>query len=119
MHKLSHNIRHLRKLRGLTQEQFADELNITRSRVGSYEEGRSEPSVELLIKIADYFRVPIDILVKNDLRKAKENAFIELGNQRVAIELNSVAPVRVGETRKFTVQGEELHFFDPQSEAAL
>ena len=43
----------------------------------------------------------------------------ELGNQRVAIELNSVAPVRVGETRKFTVQGEELHFFDPQSEAAL
>jgi multiple sugar transport system ATP-binding protein len=43
----------------------------------------------------------------------------ELGGARVAIEVNSVAPVRAGETRTFTVQGDEVHLFDPQSEAAL
>lgn len=43
----------------------------------------------------------------------------EMGGQRVAIEVNSVAPVRAGETRSFTVQGEEVHLFDPQTEAAL
>ncbi|WP_370401325.1 ABC transporter ATP-binding protein [Sulfitobacter sp. JB4-11] len=43
----------------------------------------------------------------------------EMGGQRVAIEVNSVAPVAAGETRSFTVQGDEVHLFDPQSEAAL
>jgi multiple sugar transport system ATP-binding protein len=43
----------------------------------------------------------------------------ELGGQRIAIEVNSVAPIRVGETREFTVQGDEVHLFDPQSEVAL
>lgn len=42
-----------------------------------------------------------------------------LGGQQVAIEINSVAPIRVGETREFTVQGAEVHLFDPTTEAAL
>ena len=42
-----------------------------------------------------------------------------LGGQQVAIEINSVAPIRVGETREFTVQGDEVHLFDPTTEAAL
>ncbi|WP_224825978.1 ABC transporter ATP-binding protein [Cognatishimia sp. MH4019] len=43
----------------------------------------------------------------------------ELGGQQVAIEVNTVAPIRAGESREFTVQGDEVHLFDPQSEAAL
>ena len=43
----------------------------------------------------------------------------ELGGQRVAIEVNTVVPVRMGDTRKFVVQGDEVHLFDPQSEAAI
>ncbi|MFT6121427.1 MAG: multiple sugar transport system ATP-binding protein, partial [Yoonia sp.] len=38
---------------------------------------------------------------------------------KIAIEVNSVAPVRVGETREFSVQGDEVHLFDPKTEAAL
>lgn len=41
------------------------------------------PSLDLLIKISDYFRVPVDILIRKDLTKAKDFSFIELGNQRV------------------------------------
>ncbi len=43
----------------------------------------------------------------------------KLGDQQVAIEVNSVAPIRVGEEREFTVQGDEVHLFDPKTEVAL
>lgn len=77
------NIRHLRASKGYSQEQFAEELSWTRSIVGSYEEGRSEPSIDRLIVLSNYFDIPIDILVKNDLRLAKDTSFIEVGNKRV------------------------------------
>ena len=83
MRKIQANIRHLRSLKGFSQEQFAEELGWTRSVVGSYEEGRSEPSIDRLIDLSDYFNIPIDILVKNDLRLAKDTSFIEIGNKRV------------------------------------
>ncbi|CAL2092607.1 LexA family transcriptional regulator [Tenacibaculum sp. 190524A05c] len=83
MKNIAKNIRHLRRLKKLTQEQFAEDLLITRSRVSSYEEGRSEPPIETLINFSSYFNLPIDILVKNDLTYATDTSFIEIGNQRV------------------------------------
>ncbi|RPD99883.1 LexA family transcriptional regulator [Aureibaculum marinum] len=77
------NIRHLRKLKGFSQEHFAEELKWTRSMVGSYEEGRSEPPIDKLIELSAYFEIPIDILIKNNLSLAKETSFIEVGNKRV------------------------------------
>ena len=83
MNYIAKNIRHLRRLKKLSQEGLAEELNITRSRIGSYEESRSAPTIELLLKLSDYFKVPVDILLRKDLTKAKDFSFIELNNQRV------------------------------------
>lgn len=83
MKNINKNIRHLRRLRKLTQEQFAEDLGITRSRVSSYEEGRSEPPIDALIQFSNYFSLPIDVLIKNDLTYATDTSFIEIGNQRV------------------------------------
>ncbi|WP_179352944.1 XRE family transcriptional regulator [Winogradskyella vidalii] len=83
MKPIQANIKHLRALKKLSQERFADELNWTRSVVGSYEEGRSEPPIDRLVDLSNFFDIPIDILVKNDLRKAKDTSFIEVGNKRV------------------------------------
>jgi len=77
------NIKHLRLHKKFSQEHFADELKWTRSMVGSYEEGRSEPPIDRLIDLSNYFNIPIDILVKNDLRLAKDTSFIEIGSKRV------------------------------------
>lgn len=77
------NIKHLRNLKNLSQEHFAEELGWTRSIVGSYEEGRSEPSIDRLIGLSNFFNLPIDIFIKNDLRLAKDTSFIEVGNKRV------------------------------------
>lgn len=83
MNIVAKNIRHLRKLKGLTQETLAENLKVSRSRVGSYEEGRSAPTIEFLIQLSDFFRLPIDILLRNDLTKSNDASFIEIGKQRV------------------------------------
>ncbi|PKH52814.1 XRE family transcriptional regulator [Tenacibaculum sp. Bg11-29] len=83
MENLSKNIKHLRTLKKLTQEALAEELSVTRSRISSYEENRSSPTIEFLIDFSKYFKLPIDIIVKNDLTKAKDVSFIEVGNKRV------------------------------------
>ncbi len=83
MKNLSKNIKHLRTLKKLTQESLAEELSVTRSRISSYEENRSSPTIEFLIDFSEYFKLPIDIIVKNDLTKAKDVSFIEVGNKRV------------------------------------
>jgi transcriptional regulator with XRE-family HTH domain len=80
---ISKNIRHLRSLKGITQEVLADDLSVTRSRISSYEEGRSAPTIDTLIQLSNYFKLPIDILLRNDLTKATDSSFIDIGNQRV------------------------------------
>jgi transcriptional regulator with XRE-family HTH domain len=83
MKMISKNIRHLRSLKGITQEVLAEDLKVTRSRISSYEEGRSAPTIDILIQLSDYFKLPIDILLRNDLTKATDSSFIDIGNQRV------------------------------------
>ncbi|MCB0400663.1 MAG: helix-turn-helix transcriptional regulator, partial [Flavobacteriales bacterium] len=98
MGKIAQNIKHLRTLRGLTQEQFSAELDITKSRVGSYEEGRSEPPISTLIQLSDFFKIPIDALVKNDLSLSDTDTFIDIGNQRVLF------PIRVDENNNDVIE---------------
>jgi len=83
MDMIATNIRFLRQLKEFTQDQLSIALGVSRSRIGSYEEGRSEPSISFLIELSNYFKLPIDILVKNNLTLAKDTSFIEIGNQRV------------------------------------
>lgn len=83
MSKFATNLAHLRKLKNLSQEAMSIELDIKKSRLGAYEESRSEPPIDLLVKISDYFRLPIDILIKKDLSKSDSLPTIEVGNQRI------------------------------------
>ena len=83
MSKISFNIRHLRDLKNLSQERLADELGITRARLGAYEEGRNEPPIEILIKLSEYFHVAVDALIKSDLRKTDPESLMKIGNNRL------------------------------------
>nr|WP_262921643.1 LexA family transcriptional regulator [Pontibacter ruber] len=61
------NIRHLRKNAGYTQAQLAEKLEIKRSLVGAYEEGRAEPKLSTLVNIAKLFNISLDELITADL----------------------------------------------------
>jgi transcriptional regulator with XRE-family HTH domain len=66
---ISSNIKFLRKKRGLTQQQFADQINIKRSLVGAYEEERAEPKYDLLKVIAAFFEISIDDFIKEEINE--------------------------------------------------
>lgn len=55
--------RKIREQSGLTQQQLADKLGISRSAVGMYEKGEREPNFETLELIADTFNVDMNYLL--------------------------------------------------------
>ena len=56
-------LKKLREQEGKTQAEIAKNVNITQRAYAFYEKGDREPSIDTLIKLADYFKVPIDVLV--------------------------------------------------------
>ena len=82
MSTVSENIKFLRRDKGLTQQEFADRIDIKRSLVGAYEEGRADPRISNLIKMSEVFGVSIDDLVETSLSKMSAdeyNTFIKEG----------------------------------------
>ena len=75
---IANNIKYLRRLNGLTQEQFARKIGIKRSLLGAYEEGRAKPNLENLSNIAKIFGTTVDNLIKNDIRMLREKQGIPL-----------------------------------------
>lgn len=63
MSSFSMVLKQLRELEGLTQEELAKKLSISRSRLASYEQSQREPDLELLEIIADFFNVDLDFLL--------------------------------------------------------
>jgi transcriptional regulator with XRE-family HTH domain len=61
------NLKYLRKLRGWTQEEFANKLNIKRSLIGAYEEERADPRIDILEIVGDMFKLSLDELLLKDL----------------------------------------------------
>jgi transcriptional regulator with XRE-family HTH domain len=62
MAELKDRLREIRKKYKLTQKDMGNLLNISESAYGYYEQGRNEPSLEALRKIADRFEVSVSYL---------------------------------------------------------
>ena len=56
----------LRQKQGLTQQELADKLGITRASLSHYEKGRREMNYDLLIHTADFFNVTVDCLLERE-----------------------------------------------------
>ena len=67
------NFKYLRKLRGWTQEEFAQKLRIKRSLVGAYEEERAEPRIDVIESLCDIFKLTMDDILRKDLSDTKTN----------------------------------------------
>lgn len=63
---LSEKIRELRRKNGLSQEELADKLNVSRQAVSKWETGAAVPTTETLVELADYFGVSLDYLLRDD-----------------------------------------------------
>ena len=77
------NLKYLRKLRGWTQEEFANKLRIKRSLIGAYEEERADPRLDVLEIVADMFKLSLDELLLKDLSNSSGNYLAKRRQQKM------------------------------------
>ena len=70
--KLSKQIIRIRKLNNLTQEELANDLNVTRQAVSKWERDISLPDLETIKLISNKYNVSIDTLMNNDVIDEEE-----------------------------------------------
>lgn len=68
---LGNNIKKIRKEAKLSQEDFAEMFCVSRQTISNWENSKSYPDLETLIKISDSFEISLDILLKEDINMVK------------------------------------------------
>ncbi len=81
---IADRIQHLRKVKGISQEELADKIGVSRQSVSKWESEQTSPDIEKVILMSDYFEVTTDYLLKGieptpaetNQPKAKPNAMV-------------------------------------------
>jgi DNA-binding XRE family transcriptional regulator len=76
------NLKKIRSVHNLSQQIFADIFDLKRGTLGAYEEGRSNPKLETVIKIANHFSIGIEELLTGELTVNRLVKF----NERITTE---------------------------------
>ena len=81
--EVGENIRDIRKLRGLNQDQLAEMACLNRVTIAKYESGKVEPGAKALGRIADALEVTVDVLLGREQQEippppALDDALVDL-----------------------------------------
>lgn len=82
---LGERIRELRKKHGLSQEQLADKLNVSRQAVQKWESGVNEPNIETIKCIASYFQVDYGYLLNGKTPDSPLKDVKEINNEHIVV----------------------------------
>lgn len=64
---LAQNLKYLRQKNKISQHELADAMSLPRTTLGDYERGKTEPNIAMLIRLADYFNLRLDDLLRKNL----------------------------------------------------
>lgn len=107
MNTLSTNLKALRAKKGYKQAEIADFVGVTVSTWSNYEVGKSEPNLEVLVKISKFFGISVDeLLAEGNLNEVHEPPIIyEKGNLTGNPRGNQIEKSTISEkfTNKFKV----------------
>ena len=107
------NLKYLRKLRGWTQEEFANKLGIKRSLIGAYEEERADPRLDVLEILADMFKLSLDELLLKDLSNNANNYLAKRRQQKMmTVERNVIHFVPVKAAAGYLASYADTEFID-------
>ena len=90
---LSENIRSLRKQRKMTQEKLAEALGVTVGAVYKWESGQSQPELNLLVEMADFFDISVDALLGYRIRDNR----MESARERINAYCQTYDPAAISE----------------------
>lgn len=71
--KIGRFLKELRKEKGLTQEQFAEKLNVSSRTVSRWETGSNMPDISLLVEIAEFYDTNIPEIINGERKSEKMN----------------------------------------------
>lgn len=83
---------------GVTQKQVADAIGVTEPAMNHYINGRREPNIEMLCKLADFFHVSVDYLVGRDVPKERpmpDTTFLNANGQSIALDPSKPLQINV------------------------
>ncbi|MFN3851845.1 MAG: helix-turn-helix domain-containing protein [Spirosomataceae bacterium] len=69
----SENLHNLRKYKKISLEELAEAINVSKSAISDYENGKFSPALSVCRKIADFFDVTIDDLEYSEILEKKDN----------------------------------------------
>lgn len=111
---LNEKISIIRKMNNLTQEGFAEELGVSRQAVSKWESGNAIPDVQLLLRIADFYNLTLDQLVRDDfdlpMAAGQESALEEQAEKEFAIEayLGKICDVSMNSFRYSVIRNVQI-----------
>ena len=85
MSVIGSNIKQLRQFQNHSQEALALAIGSTRTKIAAYEEERSEPNIETLVALSNYFHISLDVLLKADLKNTKAESVAKVGDNRLLL----------------------------------
>lgn len=81
---LNERIRELREATGLTQVELARKLSVTKQSVSNWENNNIQPSVEMVMALADFFGVSVDYLLgRSDKRQLSAEGLTDTQIQHI------------------------------------
>ena len=93
MYSIGDKIAYLRKKMGLKQEELAEELDISRQSLLNYETEKRQIPIDILSKIASFFKIPIEAFFLDDYDEFKE---IKQNNNTIKIPIISKVSAGLG-----------------------
>ena len=74
---LSLQMKKLRNQKGMTQQELANYLHVSKGTIGMWETGRREPNTEILSELADFYGVTVDYLLGRESFSNTQEAILQ------------------------------------------
>jgi len=106
MDKTAENIRRLRMRAGMTQQELADRLHLSRSSIANYETGSRQPGMDVIASLSAVFQVPVASLLGLDESPSEERE--EQGGALSLAALSKEAKASLLAFYSFLLSGENV-----------
>ncbi len=102
MSNIGKSIKKQRTEKGLTQDQLAEKLHVTRQAVSNWETGKTQPDVETLSALAECFEIPVEELIYGKATGHQESKVVIEKTTEKGIDIGAAVGVALAVVLSYT-----------------
>lgn len=95
------NLKILRLQNDLTQEQLAKELNMPRTKYARYELNTSQPNIETLIKLANFYHTTVDAILGHEVPYLLDKSTLTQEQRELLEDIKNLSPENCKRVKDF------------------